>query len=75
MMNVSFILGLVFILVCGFDLLYFFIYAFLHLPTGLTEGLCYPFWHIIRKGFGMKISMIIRLVEIVGLIVGILLIA
>lgn len=73
-MNVRFIIGLALVIIFGLDLLVFFINALLHLPTGLTEWICYPFWPIIQDGFGMGIGMIIRFIEVVGIIVGVVLI-
>ena len=49
---------------CICDLVALIAYAIKYLPTGLTEGICYPFWIPMH----MLAGLIVRLIEI-GLIV------
>lgn len=50
---------------CLCDLIAFFAYSIKYLPTGFTEGVCYPFFIPLN----MNISIIIRAIQIMVLIV------
>lgn len=49
------------------DLVALFVYSIKHVPTGLSEGICYPFYIPLK----MQIALIVRLIQIAVIVVGI----
>lgn len=67
------VIGLIMVIAFGIDLAVFFIASLLTLPTGFTSWVCYPFWPIIFTGVPMFFGILIRFLEIFGLIGGVIL--
>lgn len=73
-MSVTFCIGLILTIIFGIDILVFFIGSLKNVPTGFTEWVCYPFFPLWKKGCSMSLGIIIRFFEIIGIIIGVVLI-
>ena len=74
-MTIRFLIGIILVVFFGIDLAISFCKGISNLPTSFTEWTCFPFYFsifhpFVKKGFGMFKSIILRLIEFIGIVVG-----